>query len=385
MDYIVKIIGDLNETMTVSHSDDEVGQEFILKIKKKLKISPNSRGLLSYKNTPIPLYVEFHELGIQLDDPIVYQYGDKKDYFLGLLRHNCLIGQNQGEQVNNLHLDRGESEIIKKIGDNFGFLPEIYKYQWNRRGFSIKDQSISSLNLINSKMTLLPPEIENITKLEILDLRYNNLFTFSSWNYKKNIIRILFLCHNDFPEIPPIIEIFQNIEELTLAENQIMEIPPFLKKFPKLHSLNLSSNPLDCHAIRNMIPPLLQYLNLSYCNLPNFENVFEKKSNLNHLNLSHNKLTQFEISFSNIQEIRQLVIHSNLFSSFPDEIFSLKNLEFLNISNNFIDIIPNGILELQKLKWLKIDSRDYPNETLETIDKLKKKGVKIHIHNKYLV
>ena len=149
-------------------------------------------------------------------------------------------------------------------------------------------------------MSEIPLELVQLSNLQNLDLRYNNL--------KGSIL----------PELSNL----SNLQELDLSSNQLTgTIPPELGKLSNLEYLCLSSNQL-----MGTIPPELGNL-----------------SNLKDLELNSNQLTgSIPLELGNLSALTWLSLSSNqLTGPIPPELGNLSNLEYLDLrANQLMGTIP---------------------------------------------
>ena len=210
----------------------------------------------------------------------------------------------------------------------------------------------------------IPPEIGNLTNLQRLDLGSNRLSgSIPSEIGNLRDLRVLDLWVNRLSgEIPPQIGNLTNLQKLGLSNNQLSgSIPPEVGNLTNLQLLYLGSNQLS-----GSIPPQignltnLRELYLSYNQLsgsipPEIGNL----TNLQGLALGSNQLSgSIPPEIGNLTNLQGLNLGSNQLSgSIPPEIGNLANLVFLNLgSNQLSGSIPPEIGNLTSLMWLYLDS-----------------------------
>ncbi|KAF7842245.1 putative LRR receptor-like serine/threonine-protein kinase [Senna tora] len=274
---------------------------------------------------------------------------------------------------------------------------------------------------------LIPKEIGNLNKLEILDLTDNYL----SGHISSNVLNIstltrLGLGYNDLsgPILPNIGSGLANLKELSLYSNNFTgKIPKSISNASKLTSLVLSLNKfsgiipdvlgnltnlidlrLDGNDLNGLIPSTinklqgLQRLDLSdnmlkgyviegLCQIRSLSalylahNVFsglvprclENLTSLQMLDLSSNKLIScIPSSLWNIKDILMVDLSSNaLNGTIPLEISSLRALILLNLSNNQISgNIPPTIGDLQTLQNLSLENNKLQGSIPESFGKM---------------
>jgi internalin A len=155
----------------------------------------------------------------------------------------------------------------------------------------------TALDLGGRGITTIPPAIEKLTNLQILNLNHNQITAVPPAIEKLTNLQILDLNHNQITAIPPAIEKLTNLQILDLNHNQITAVPPAIEKLTNLQILNLSHNQITA------IPPAI-----------------EKLTNLQILNLSHNQITAIPPEIDKLTKLKLLVIENNPISNIPPEI-----------------------------------------------------------------
>ena len=100
------------------------------------------------------------------------------------------------------------------------------------------------LNLWNSQLTTLPPEIAELTSLRMLDLSRNQLTVLPPEISKLTNLIILNLSDNQLTALPPEIGKLTNLTTLDLWNSQLTALPHELSKLTNLTTLALDDNPL---------------------------------------------------------------------------------------------------------------------------------------------
>ena len=102
----------------------------------------------------------------------------------------------------------------------------------------------SGLNLVNLRLTELPPGIELITNLTTLELRGNQLTALPESIGRLTNLTTLHLMDNQLTALPESIGRLTNLTTLGLMDNQLTALPESIGRLTKLATLNLSGNQL---------------------------------------------------------------------------------------------------------------------------------------------
>lgn len=197
------------------------------------------------------------------------------------------------------------------------------------------DGQIIEINMYLKGLTILPSEIGQLTSLQKLYLRRNDLSTLPSEIGQLIDLQRLEIDGNDLETLPPEIGQLSNLQFLGLPYNNLVELPTEIGQ--------LSS---------------LQELDLSYNQLANLPSGIGGLSNLEHLDLDFNKLSTLPPEIGKLQSLRSLELYTNILSTIPSEIGQLVNLEVLVINDNNLIEIPPHIGQLDNLKKLKLQNNN---------------------------
>lgn len=222
---------------------------------------------------------------------------------------------------------------IRCTGSNITQVPEHVHV--NTTEISIKNAIIATLNTstLSSIQNLVELSIEHsgvndiiehafddLEHLKMVSLKGNNLVTLQSGLFSSlKVLRRLVLAENSLTSVDGIFDGLTHLEVLSLSNNQIITISvDAFKDLRSLHHLELNnnkirnlqpgtfantinlmllglgSNPLS--SLENIFPHdmLLQYLNMTACELTTFPN--DLPSSLKHLKLTKNKIRQISKS-----------------------------------------------------------------------------------------
>ncbi len=134
-------------------------------------------------------------------------------------------------------------------------------------------------------MSQLPPEIWQLTNLQVLDLEANKL-----------------------SQLPPEIGLLINLEELRLAYNQLSQFPPEIGQLTHLQKLSLSDNQLSQLPPELWLLASLQRLWVENNPLGEIPPDIVRLTNLQELNLSNTKLKRLPIAIGQLTNLQTLIV-----------------------------------------------------------------------------
>ncbi len=212
-------------------------------------------------------------------------------------------------------------------------------------------KKLKKLNLCNNSFTELP-DLSNLRDLELLNIRSNSISEIPESIFSLIKLKTLDLGFNhNIKTISNKIHQLQHLESLSINQNDIEVLPLEFSQLKNLLLLNVSGNPLKNHLDIIAKLPTLKSLDISY----NHGEPISIPESMGELKL----LNYLDISGCNIVEI-------------PNTIGELKNLEFLNIKNSEVESIDPAIGNLLKLNTLNLANNGNLKSVPETIGNLEK-------------
>ncbi len=202
----------------------------------------------------------------------------------------------------------------KNVWDFSILLSDNYQTALTRIKAAIEEES-KNLDLSKLELPFLPPEIDDISTVENLNL---------SGNYLSNIT---FLC-----SLPKLIS-------LNLKGNNIKVIAA-IEHLQHLVNLNLCRNKIESIGQLGSLKNL-QYLDASHNQIENLSGI-EALSSLDTLNLSENKLIDVKPLFK-IKNLRSINLDNNIIANLHG-IADLQHLENLSVNTNPIGSVPPEIV-----------------------------------------
>jgi Leucine-rich repeat (LRR) protein len=165
------------------------------------------------------------------------------------------------------------------------------------------------------------PSLENLSKLELLDLSANDLTTIPDGLAELKNLKLLTIANNpDLSNVDINWEQLQRLETLDLSRNKIKKYPAGLQNLYNLKHINLSQNKFS------KIPPLQ---NQDY--------------NLRILMLDGNLLDNLPENISRYRDLEVLSANNCGLNVLPADFGLLKNLHVLNLESSHLTVLPKGI------------------------------------------
>nr|XP_043639402.1 receptor-like kinase TMK4 [Erigeron canadensis] len=205
-------------------------------------------------------------------------------------------------------------------------------------------RSVTSIDLRGKSLTAtLPSDLNNLSRLETLNLRCNN-----------------------FTGPLPTLSHLTLLREVYISNNKFTSIPPdFFHGLINLQKFDISNNP--SLAPWSLPTDLTQHTNLKsfYVNGANLigsiPNDFDRLSNLRILNLSDNNLNgSLPSQLNKLNDLIKIDLSNNSFSGALPTLSDLGSLETLYLDNNNFTSIPgNFISGLSALKDFRISNNSY--------------------------
>jgi Leucine-rich repeat (LRR) protein len=238
------------------------------------------------------------------------------------------------------------------------------------------DLSVSSDNDNATGLTELPESIGQLTQLEKLNIKNNQLIKLPESLGQLTLLQSLNCSKNQLTKLPESICQLTQLQELDLSYNRLTTLPESLGKLTLLQSLNLCKNQLRTFPEELCQLTQLQDLDVAYNQLTTLPKSLGKFSQLQLLNIAQNQLTTLPESLGQLCCLCELRIYGNSITALPDSIAMLLKLEILYMDNPFgklpesikhlsnlrelgigecgLSFIPEWIGELRQLSWLNL-------------------------------
>ena len=266
---------------------------------------------------------------------------------------------------------QSDQEIVAVITEKIGTDPSTLTYDDDNRliklglsGLALsllppelwQLTNLQELYLNNNQLSQIPPELEQLTNLQRLDLDNNQLSQLPPELWQLTNLQELYLNNNQLSQLPPEIGQLTNLQTLWLSNNRLEKIPPEIGELASLQKLRLDQNQLS-----QLPPELWRLTNLQRLDLNN--NQFSQLPpeigqliNLQTLYLYSSQLSQLPPEFWQLTNLQELYLHDNQLSQLPAEIGQLTNLQELYLNNNQLSQLPAEIGQLTNLQKLYLDN-----------------------------
>lgn len=195
--------------------------------------------------------------------------------------------------------------------------------------------SLTTLYLGHNRFSSLSSFLNHCPNLLFLDLQNNNLTNLPSTFSGLNTLKRLDISHNDFTAIPPVLFALP-LTNLVLSHNKIAELPSAF-----YDTISYSAGTSGLKLFQNLV-----HLNLSYNELEQFltHKAFFK---LQTLDLSCNRLSSYQIIRSANPQLRYINLDANRIQKIQiePEILGQIGLERLDLAHNPLSNIPQNLLK----------------------------------------
>jgi Leucine-rich repeat (LRR) protein len=184
------------------------------------------------------------------------------------------------------------------------------------------------LDLSESHLTALPPNVAFLGHLVLLDVSKNNIRHLSD----------------------SVMTQLGHLERLEARNNRLKELPSVLSSLPRLTIVNISGNVFEHfpEVLCNM--PWLRDLQIGANALERLPESIGQMKALVHLYLGGNRLRQLPHSLGSLGNLETLHLNDNNLDQLPNELQSLSSLKTLSLHGNFFVSLPSHIMRLPCLQ-----------------------------------
>ncbi|KGL89264.1 Protein LAP2, partial [Charadrius vociferus] len=244
------------------------------------------------------------------------------------------------------------------------------------------------------------PFCYRLTKLQILELRENQLKILPKTMSRLTQLERLDLGSNEFTEVPEVLEQLSGLKEFWMDGNRLTLIPGFIGTLKQLTYLDVSKNNIEvveegisgCESLQDLLlsnnslqqlPETIgslkkvttlkidenqliylpdsiggllsvEELDCSFNEIETLPSSVGQLSNIRTFAADHNFLTQLPSEIGNWKHLTVLFLHSNKLEFLPEEMGDMQKLKVINLSDNRLKNLPFTFTKLQQLTamWL---------------------------------
>ncbi|XP_070570473.1 leucine-rich repeat and IQ domain-containing protein 4-like [Ptychodera flava] len=214
-----------------------------------------------------------------------------------------------------------------------------------------------------NKITSIPSQMKELTVIEELYLKDNNLQIFPDAVSQLKSLKILNLESNFFTSVSYNVIQLDQLQEVNLLKSGTPTFPRMICRIPSLKRLHFGFKDLPFRVTSLpddvLITLPLEELYLYNCNLSMFPKVIFKIKTLKVLSLVWCKISDELNNLGELSNLKQLTLSCNELTSLPESIGNLSKLEVLHANKNKLASLPAVMKKLSKLKTIDLDDNPF--------------------------
>jgi len=210
--------------------------------------------------------------------------------------------------------------------------------------------SLTSLNLAENSIGVLPESFGKLVNLEVLDLSGNRISTLPKSLGRLKRLKTLRIARNTFSNLPDFLSELEQLACLDVSGNQLLSVPIWISKLQSLSLLSISQNKLE--TLPNEVTELahLVELRINENMLTKLPDSIGRCRSLKILLANNNSVGHIPKDIAGCGDLEKLELKYNKIQNVPDEIGLLPKLQTLHLSNNNISSLPDSIGSLTSLE-----------------------------------
>jgi len=210
---------------------------------------------------------------------------------------------------------------------------------------------LKSLEIANSKLTLIPSEIAELKNVEELDFLGNKLTELPKELWGLSQLKKLSLASNQIKKIDLTTGDLPNLIDLNLSSNDLTRFPVQPGMCINLRKLNLFGNDIETVELTGNLPNLIS-IDLSLNNITEFPVQLARCPNLKKLRLWVNHIKTVDLKKGDLPNLLSINLSENEFTKFPLSPVLFPKLTWIAIAQNAIEVLPKEIGEFKMLDSL---------------------------------
>jgi len=204
-------------------------------------------------------------------------------------------------------------------------------------------EKLTKLVLLQNRISVIPPEIGNLTTLQHMDISHNSLVGLPDEIGKLQNLETLLL-NGNFIKFPKTPFSLKSLTFLDLSRNRLEACPDFSAYAPHLTKLVLDKNKLDQGAnLFSLMPKQLRHLSISHNSLSCVGDGVGNLDSLEFLCLSHNDIENLPQTMDKLVQLKSVDVSHNKLKDLPSSLNLPKLITFYANNNKIMDV--NALFE----------------------------------------
>eukprot|EP00045_Choanoeca_perplexa_P015401 m.193137 g.193137 ORF g.193137 m.193137 type:complete len:1369 (+) comp16974_c0_seq2:46-4152(+) len=213
--------------------------------------------------------------------------------------------------------------------------------------------NITELHMENTNLRALPPAVEQLKTLRVLNLTSNRLTELPTTLGRCVTLEQLLLGCNALSELPDTLGKLTKLTRLDVSGNRLLGVGSWIKLLVHLEELDLSDNrAFASETLAYIAPPTLTRLRLAHIALGAVPPHVWKLTALTELSVAHAGMQQLAPKVGLLAHLTRLDVSYNQLGTLPPQLDCLENLQELCVAGNPLKVLPPFIFRLWQLRKL---------------------------------